>query len=75
MIKSVFSLAYCEPRSPLPQNLQHRNFNFKPSSTSEDIFEMQTILAPKKLRIWFKTGDKDIYSLSRRSMNCNMLNN
>jgi len=59
----VFSLAYCEPPSLLPQNLQHQNYNFKPSSASEDIFQMQTILAPQKLRIGFKTGGKDIYSL------------
>jgi len=71
----VFSLAYCEPHSLLPQNLQHQNYNFKPSSASEDSFQMQTILAPQKLRTGFKTGGKDIYSLSKESMNCNMLNN
>jgi hypothetical protein len=75
MIKSVSNLAYCEPHSLLPQNLRHQNYNFKPSSASEDIFQMQTILAPQKLRIWLKTGGKDIYSLSRGSINCNMLNN
>jgi hypothetical protein len=72
MIKSVFILAYCEHRSLLPQNLQHRNYNFKSSSASEDIFQ---ILTPQKLKIGFKIGGKDIYSLYRGSMNCNMLDN